>query len=134
MILLKNNRGQALIEIVVALGIGILVLTAITATTIISLSNTSFSAKKSEAIKYLEEGVESVRIERDRASSWSAFLDSWSAKSWTETNVVGDGFNRTILLTLDGNDKVTVLVTVAWSDSKGEHKVESTTFLSLWSK
>jgi prepilin-type N-terminal cleavage/methylation domain-containing protein len=54
-------KGQTLIEVLVALGIATIVVSAITITSISSLSNASHIKDQSQATKYAQEGLETIR-------------------------------------------------------------------------
>lgn len=124
----KPQLGQTIIEILIAIAVGALVLTAITATATVTVSNADFAKKKTEAVKYVEEGIENVRIARDNADSWGEFKAGYPLGDTPAT-----GYTRTATLT-DNGDQVTVVVTVSWDDAKGTHETSSTTILSNWAQ
>ena len=64
-----QENGQSMIEVIVAVTVGILVVTALTFATIFSLRNASFSKNQSQATKLAQEGIEWVRTGRDRNSN-----------------------------------------------------------------
>lgn len=64
-------KGQSLLEVLAALGAGVIVLTAITVAVITSLSNAQFSKNQNIATQYAQEGMELLRKMRD--SDWAAF-------------------------------------------------------------
>lgn len=127
---LSDNSGQTIIEVLIAIGVGALVLTAISASAIITVSNAQFAQKKTEALKYLQQGVEEVRIARDNAESWESFKEL----NWPSEPIVSAGvtFTRTTSINEEGSDLLEVTVTVSWDDPKGTHKVFSVTKLSQW--
>lgn len=63
------EKGQSLIEVIIAATIGILVVAALTFATIFSLRNASFARNSVQATKLAQEGIERVRTGRDRNSS-----------------------------------------------------------------
>jgi type II secretory pathway pseudopilin PulG len=67
----SNSSGQTLIEVVAALGISIVVVTAIAITVVSSLSNTNFSQNQHFATQYGQQAMEHVRFLRD--TDWSSF-------------------------------------------------------------
>lgn len=78
------QRGQSLIEVIIAVTVGVLVLTALTFATIFSLRNASFSKNSAQATKLAQEGIERVRAGRDRNSSitiTSSAVTSWNGSS-----------------------------------------------------
>lgn len=58
---MKNQKGQTLIEVLIALSASIAVVTAITITIITSLSNAEFAKNQNLATQYAGEGLEIVR-------------------------------------------------------------------------
>lgn len=86
------HTGQSLIEVIVAVTVGILVVTALTFATIFSLRNANFAKNSEQATKLAQEGIERVRSERDRGNSISGFsigndlIDSWrqDSKLWSD--------------------------------------------------
>lgn len=78
------QRGQSLIEVIIAVTVGVLVLTALTFATIFSIRNASFSKNSAQATKLAQEGIEKVRTGRDRNSSitiTSSAVTSWNGSS-----------------------------------------------------
>lgn len=53
----SNQSGQALLEITIASGLALLVVTAITITTIVGLRNSQFAQNQLQATKYAQEGM-----------------------------------------------------------------------------
>lgn len=63
---LINDSGQSLVEVIVAATVGIIVVVALTFATIFSLRNANFAKNSAQATKLAQEGLEKVRIGRDR--------------------------------------------------------------------
>lgn len=61
-----SEKGQSLIEVIVAATVGILVVTALTFATIFSLRNANFAKNSEQATKFAQEGIERLRTGRDR--------------------------------------------------------------------
>ena len=123
----KHAKGQTIIEVLIAIGAGVLILTTIASTAVITIRNARFSKQKTEALKYLQEGIENVRIARDNAATWEDFMVLvWADESLSE------GMTRTTTVTMTQSDRVTVIVTVFWDDAQGRHEFSSTTLLSQW--
>lgn len=59
---LKKYSGQSLIEVVVALGIVIIIVTAIAISTTSGLKNAQFSKNQTQATKIAQEGLEAVKV------------------------------------------------------------------------
>lgn len=61
-----NNKGQSLIELLVALGLLTVVITILSIATITGLQNSQYSKNQAQATKLSQEGLEKVRTVRDR--------------------------------------------------------------------
>lgn len=61
-----NQRGQALLEVTIATGLAVMIITAIAITTIIGLRNSQFAQNQIQATKYAQEGLELVRAIQGR--------------------------------------------------------------------
>ncbi len=72
--------GQGLLELVVVLGVSVIVISALTYATIISLRNAQFANNQSQATKLAQEAIERVRSARDRDLdiSYAPNVDSWN--------------------------------------------------------
>lgn len=138
-----NQRGQTLLELVVALGIGLIIVSAVTVAVLTSLSNAQFNRDQSLAISYAQEGMENVRKVRDQR--WSTFsslngtycigksnpFPSGSGVTSCTTVNIGTTFIREAVLGNGSceNPSREVLVRVKWRDGKCAanvfcHKVE----------
>lgn len=85
----SNVKGQTLMEVVVAVAVGILVVAALVFATIFSLRNANFAKNQAQSTKFAQEGIEQVRSIRDRdgavffthsGGSTSKFSDLWSVR------------------------------------------------------
>lgn len=99
---MDNESGQSLIEIVVALTVGILVVVALVFATIFSLRNASFAKNSAQATKLAQEGIERVRTGRDRNARINGLglpssADCPSVTSWND--VTGSIWSCKIYLT-----------------------------------
>lgn len=83
----NKQNGQTLLEVLVAIAIGIFVVAALTFATIFSLRNANFAKTSAQATKLAQEGIERVRTGRDRNSSVTN-LDA-SVKSWKGDGTAG---------------------------------------------
>lgn len=81
---MRHEKGQSLIEVIVAATVGILVVTALTFATIFSLRNAGFSKASAQATKLAQEGIERVRTGRNRNAAITNFrigenlITSWN--------------------------------------------------------
>lgn len=89
-----NEKGQSLIEVIVATTVGILVVTALTFAVIFSLRNAHFAKNSAQATKLAQEGIERVRTGRDRNSLITDLVnvDSWNgAQPIWDYQISGNG-------------------------------------------
>lgn len=70
---MPSEKGQSLIEVIVAIAVGTLVVAALTFATIFSLRNANFSKTSAQATKLAQEGIERVRASRDRRAQILGF-------------------------------------------------------------
>lgn len=80
-----RQAGQSLIEVIIAISVGILVVTALTIATIFSLRNAQFSKNSAQATQLAQEGIDRVRTGRDRNQCING-LTSPSVNSWDGNN------------------------------------------------
>ncbi len=152
---MKNEKGQSLFEIVVALAVSTLIIVAIVALASTSIRNSSYSRNNTVATRYAQQTMEWLRSERD--INWNDFYavasatPSWcmTELDWTISNakpncsdnefIPDTFFYREVVFTagtidVSGVPKqyVDAFVKVYWVDSQGEHQVSSTTRFSDW--
>lgn len=136
------NKGQSLIEIVIAVGVVILLVTGLIVGTTASIKGSEFSTNKSRGFKYAQEAMEIIRSMRDQ--SWASVgaksglwcLDktgTWSQPLGSTCNVNIDSFfTRSVTFTWDGvNNRMRVDITVTWTDS-GVHTSKLVTYFTEW--
>jgi len=148
----KNESGQTLFELLMAIAVGSIVITALVAITTLSIRNASFAKQNAQATRYSQEAIEWLREERDK--DWTSFLGKSSdttqyycltSLSWPQTGnctstqyITNTIFKREISLisrNLDGNpgnETVEAIVTVVWVDSLGSHTSTLSTQLTNW--
>ena len=61
-----SEKGQTILEVVVVVTVVILVVGALVFATVFSLRNANFSKQQTQATKLAQEGLETVRTQRDR--------------------------------------------------------------------
>lgn len=97
---MDNEAGQSLIEVIVAIAVGTLVVSALTFATIFSLRNANFSKTSAQATKLAQEGIERVRAGRDRnqcltlppdVNSWKGDNSSCPGGSIWDYQISGNG-------------------------------------------
>ena len=117
-----SNKGQTLVEVVLAVAVASLVLIGLTRATIVALRNAQFAKNQALATQYAQEGMESLRKCRDQTPN-----DFWSQNCSLPS--LGGGFNRTVDWSeIETGKKMEVTVTVSWDS----HEAELTSFLTKW--
>ena len=123
-----SSNGQTLIEVMVAMTVGVLVLTAITSSVLTSLVNSRVSNESNEAAQIAQEGIEIARSSRTAAAG-TYCLDQGVSKltgipqgTCTTANVSGK-YIRSVDVVAGtasdcGIDVNKTVVTVKWTDSK----------------
>ncbi len=141
----ETQKGQTLIEVVVAMGILIMILLGLLSAVTAALSGTLTARDKSLANKYVLQGMEAVRSIRDR--SWTEILNASSTPDhglqyvggqWT-FNSISDppatGFTRVVnLKNMDAtdNDEIQVRITVSWQKGAQILSSSSGTTFTKW--
>lgn len=119
---LIGNKGQSLVEILVALAVFSL---TITAATLVFFGGQNFVAEAQisrEAIQKGHDGMEALRFIRD--NKWATLTDGkhgltfLASQSWelTASPDVDDGFTRTVNISTDSFNIKQVELTVTWQD------------------
>ena len=141
------ERGQSLVELIMAFFIMALVVVAIVGLSTISVRNSSSARDKSVARRYAEEGIEWVKKRRDLKwqSLWEhgdSSLKTYcfntfpqSDSSWVNGScasgsfIPGTIFSRELKLQRDGENALNVQVIVKWGGSQDYHEVKLETKL-----
>lgn len=144
----KNNffqSGQTIIEVLIATGVVALVMTALMATMTLSLQNSSQAKYRSLATKLGQEGMESLRQQRD-AMGWESFYQvvsgqgngtyclntvpittedlgtlSGGACETFPISRTGIAFQREAIITVVSVDEIRFEISVSWQDGADEH-------------
>lgn len=143
----KIHNGDAIIEVLVAIGIVSVCLVALSIAMVTAINNSRFSKESSLASQYAQEGIEASRKARDRASDWITFTttfdgnkafgvsDTPSGACPTDLTTPNIGiFTRCINFVADGAEKRNITVNVSWSEGGRNHNVQAITVLSKWNK
>jgi type II secretory pathway pseudopilin PulG len=77
---MRNQKGQSLIEALVALGIATIVVSAIAIATITAVNNADFSKYQNQASNYAQQGMEILR--QQSQADWSSFVSKAGAINW----------------------------------------------------
>ncbi len=131
-----KQKGQTLIEVLVAAAVGILVIVGLVGVTVTSIKNAQFAKNQATATKYAQQEMENVRLERDR--TWSVF---WNKQGTTSgpTPVTG-AFLKSVQyidasVPTGSQSKMQVTVTVTWTDYSGTHQSQLVSYFTrqnLW--
>lgn len=141
------KSGQSMFELLVAVFVIALSLTAVVSLVTTSIGNTTFSRDRSVAAKSTQEAVEWLRAERD--ADWGVFRTrgsaggsryclpdlSWHSGQGTCSPMSGTALRREVLLFYNAAtdpDSVEARVVTSWSDSTGTHESRITTYLTNW--
>ena len=142
---MKNEEGQSIIEVVIAIGIVALVLVALVSAVTISVRNSTFSKNKSVATKYVNEGIEAVRSIRD--NNWSNLTAAdgttnglqftggvWSFSGASDyPDSPTNTFTRTVDVSCNvDNDSCDIDVAVEWISGSSTRSSGASTTFTRW--
>lgn len=144
---MKNEKGQSLFEVVLALGVITAITVGIVSLTVNAMRNAAFSKNKTLAGRYAQEATEWLRSQRDadfndfsgRASGtyclknpidWSTHTNCSTSDYISETVL----FRKVSFTTTSPGGKIIIEadVVVYWSDAQGYHEVRSATSFTDW--
>lgn len=129
-----NQKGQSLIEAVVALGAAVLIISAIAVVVITAVNNADFSKYQNLATQYSQQGMEILK--QQSQSDWQGFSVNYPSgtyclnqSSTTLTNLFGticpkninNFFVRQVVInqgSVGCNSNTKVSVSVYWADGK----------------
>lgn len=150
---MRQNGGQSLFELVVAIGVVSLILLTLVSLATLSVRNASFSRNEAEAARLGQEVVEWLRRERDTnwdnlvTQSGRALVQCVVDTSWADTrpapctsaDIVDDIFQREVDFTcltdcrLNNDsfvDRIEAVISIRWVDGQGAHEVKNSTYFS----
>ena len=146
---MKNQKGQSMFEVVLALFIITMIIVAVVILSTNSISNSLFSRNKTIANRYSQEAIEWLRQEREadfalfkthinlpvvNTSNTFCLQSPLSTTTWSNTGACSSAeivatstiFTRQVTFTkigIPGGQTVyEASVTTSWSDSKGLHE------------
>lgn len=128
----EKENGQSLIEILIALGIFLVIVSSLVILTISALNNANTSGTRRLATVYAQDAIEELKSLK--ADDEETFFDNYQQNC---QNLAGTKMQLTRSLTcnlVDGETKLEVSVLVEWSDAVGSHSVTRPTFLTKWKK
>jgi len=139
----RTKWGQSMFELLVAVFVVGITLTALLGLVTNSIGNTSFSRERTQAAKFTQEAVEWLRSERD--SDWGVFKARSSpagtvyclqSLSWTSScgTIANSPFSREVTLINDPADPdlVEARIKTSWQDANGTHESRVTTYFTNW--
>ncbi len=135
------NKGQTLIEAIIATLVVILLATGLISGTTAALKASQSARYRALGTKMAQEGIEIVRNKRDEG--WNGFISHYVLtdavpKTATENITITEGsltfqFTRDITLTYtSGNQTTTVFVDVTWSEGSATRHAKAETILTNW--
>lgn len=144
----KSEKGQTLIEVLVAIVMISGVLVAFLSALTNAAANLQYSRNKTQATKYAQEAIEYIRTQRD-FNTWSDFYTGidgkwcmstldWPPSTPTPCSApISDQyaiFYREAAFTLNDpdNDRVTIEVVVTWTQGARTSQVILDTYLTQW--
>lgn len=138
-----NQKGQGLVEALIALGAAVVIIAAITVAVITAVSNSDYSKSQNLANEYAQQGIEI--IQQKNQVNWSDLQASISASTvWClpqgatdfspvalglspcSVNITG-GFVRQLNFTTNStncNGQTQIEVTVKWTDGKCSNNLD----------
>jgi len=137
---------MTLIEAIVGVSVTTLMLVAMISLVTRSMANSQFAKNKSNAARLVEEGLESSRQIRDRASDWEQYKIAYPAGTYS----LGSGltftsdascnadtlnletFSRCAVFSDETDTRRIVTITVYWKDGSGSHQTVAQTYLTQW--
>lgn len=150
----KSRRGQSVVEAAVAIGIILLIVTALVGMGIGALRSATLSKNRSRAIAYSQEAMEAIRSIRDRdynelagnalagccggppctpcgPCELSQTDSRWECASGSGEILEGI-FTRSFSINELAVGRLKITVSVGWSDSGGDHTVVLDSYLTDW--
>lgn len=139
------KHGQSLVEVIVAVGMVIVLITGLIIGTTTSVSRAASSSSRSLAVKYAQEGMELARQLRD--NGWITFVQYNGTYCVAKDNVIPAAdspsdsctanidavYTRSVKFTLSGDQTMmTVDVTVSWYEGTQTRNISLQSYLSQW--
>ncbi len=151
---MKSQSGQTLIEVIIAAGLVVLVLTTLVSGISIGVRNSRIAKDQATAKEYVRESLESLRNLRDQAgwetfyaisktgnpycmktlpADYKAFANLTNTACGTNVNnMISGQFYRQIQITKPTASSIQAVATVTWNDGSRVLKSESTVTLYQW--
>lgn len=144
---MHDQRGQTLVEVIVAIGVVVLLVTGLIVSTSVTLKASQYGKMRSIGTQYAQEAVEATRNLRD--SGWSSFFaiygnngvspKSWCLSKngeWTEMSGtclanIDSFYTRVVTFTWD-DPRMKVDIEVSWIDGGKTYSSKLSTFFTQW--
>jgi type II secretory pathway pseudopilin PulG len=99
-----NQKGQSLVEALVALGAAVLIITSIAVAVITSVNNAVFSKNQNLATQYAQQAIDTLR--HQSISNWTSFsaLDGSYCLSQNSTNLIPAGLGCSLNINDSNNN------------------------------
>jgi prepilin-type N-terminal cleavage/methylation domain-containing protein len=139
------NRGQSMLEVLVAIAIAALIMMGVVSLSTVSVRNSSYSRDNSLATKFAQEAMEWLREERDkdwtdfaaRAGTYTINCQPLLESSWdTSCGAINGKFVRSAELSVVDFDpnRISATVTVQWQDGDKTHRTRAVTRFTNWNR
>jgi Tfp pilus assembly protein PilV len=125
-----KKEGQGLIEVVAALAVLIIVVTALVAVVTKSIDNSTFSKNKATASSLAQKSMEEARDLRDQNKE--EFFTADYANNTCSSESTSGIFSISRTCVFDDDKTVSLEIIVSWNDSKGDHDTKINTYLTNW--
>lgn len=151
---MKHNSGQTLIEVIIAVGLIVLVLTTLASGVAISVRNNRVAKDQAAAKESVREALEWLRSIRDQAgwetfysisktttpyclknlpADYKAFATTSNAQCGSNpNNLINSLFKRELTITKVSQTQIRADVTVSWSD--GNRNLNSSSTITLYQR
>lgn len=127
---LKNEKGQGLLEVVIAIAVMIIIATALISVVAKSIDNSTFSKNKAKATSLAQKSMEEARDLRDQNQT-VFFTADYALNTCTET-ITSGMFEVVRTCSYDEDETVDLEIIASWTDSKGDHETKINTQLTNW--
>ncbi|MBU1127353.1 MAG: hypothetical protein ABIH88_01080 [Patescibacteria group bacterium] len=128
--LVKNEIGQGLLEVVIAIAVMIIIATALVGVVAKSIDNSTFSRNKAKASSLAQKSMEEARDLRDQ--NQAEFFTEYYASNTCTATITSGMFTIVRDCSYDGDETVALEIIASWTDNKGEHETKINTQLTNW--
>lgn len=137
----KNRAGQSMLEIIIAIGVMVMSISATSGMLLMTERATVGMLKEAQGIAIAEEGIQAAISINDRdttslsVGSHGLAINSSSPVMWifSGTSDVSDGYTRTVVVSSVDADTKKVVVTVTWQPEPNRTAVvEEQVLLTNW--